>query len=55
MTYSLHALLGLPGQSVNKTIDQIEGARKGEVVDGESSLPAVGVPARHPQRRGLWS
>jgi len=35
MTYSLHALLGLPGQSVNKTIDQIDGAMKGEVVDDE--------------------
>ncbi len=40
MTYSLDALLGVAGQNVNKTIDQIdyeEGSRKGKVVDGAFS------------------
>lgn len=38
MTYSLDALLGVEGQSVNKEIDHVhykEGSRKGEVVDDE--------------------
>ncbi len=39
MTYSLNALLGVEGQSVNKEVDHVhykDGSRKGEVVDGES-------------------